>query len=309
MIGDLVAILKKEQGDDAAKKEYCNEEFDTSDDKKKSLEHSIADLEKVIADAEEAISTLASEIEALEDAIAALDKGVATQTEQRKDEHAEFVETLADNNAAKDVLGFAKNRLNKFYNPKMYVPPPKRELSEDEQITVGFGGTLAPTPPPAGIASTGIGLVQDKVAPPPPPEANLAYKKKGEESSGVIAMIDLIVKDLDKEILEMEMTEKEAQKDYEKFMSDASEKRAMDSKAITDKTAAKAATEEDLETNKQAMTSTKTELMETMKYIAGLHAECDWLLKYYDVRASARAGEIEALGKAKDVLNGADYSF
>merc|ERR1719223_829766 len=103
------------------------------------------------------------------------------------------------------------------------------------------------------------------------------------------------------------MTEKEAQKDYEQFMADSAEKRATASKEITDKTAAKAATEEELENNKQALASTNTELMETMKYIAGLHAECDWLLKYYDVRATARTGEIEALGKAKDVLNGADY--
>merc|ERR1719329_106097 len=31
------------------------------------------------------------------------------------------------------------------------------------------------------------------------------------------------------------------------------------------------------------------------------------LMKYYDVRAEARTGEIDAMGKAKDVLNGADY--
>jgi len=125
----------------------------------------------------------------------------------------------------------------------------------------------------------------------------------------VIAMIDLIVKDLEKEILEMEMTEKEAQKDYEKFMADSAEKRAMESKSITDKTAAKAATEEELESNKEAMASTQTGLMETMKYIGALHADCDWLLKYFDVRTQARVGEIEALGKAKDVLSGADYSL
>merc|ERR1719456_2170636 len=122
-------------------------------------------------------------------------------------------------------------------------------------------------------------------------------------------MIDLIVGDLDKEIQESELTEKNAQEDYEQFMKDSAEKRAMESKEITDKTAAKAATEEELETNKDALTSTKTELMETMKYIAGLHADCDWLLKYYDMRKQARAGEINALGKAKDVLKGADYSL
>merc|ERR1719502_1804923 len=122
-------------------------------------------------------------------------------------------------------------------------------------------------------------------------------------------MIDLIVKDLDKEIQESELTEKAAQEDYEQFMKDSAEKRAMESKEIADKTAAKAATEEELEANKEALSSAKTELMETMKYIAGLHADCDWLLKYYDLRKQARAGEINALGKAKDVLKGADYSL
>merc|ERR1719426_592828 len=111
-----------------------------------------------------------------------------------------------------------------------------------------MGGTLAPTAAPGGIAGTGIGLNQ--VAPPPPPEANLAYKKSGESSNGVMAMIDLIVADVDKEIQTMELEEKDGQKDYEAFMSDASEKRALDSKAITDKESAKAENEMSLQANK-----------------------------------------------------------
>merc|ERR1719265_1771331 len=180
---------------------------------------------------------------ALEDGISKLDKAVAEATATRKEEHEDYVSTLAANTAAKDLLAFAKNRLNKFYNPKLYKPPPKRELSEEDRIVVNMGGTLAPTAAPGGIAGTGIGFVQTVTAPPPPPEANLAYKKSGEESNGVIAMIDLLVADIDKENQIMEVEEKDAQKDYETFMSDASEKRAQDSKAITDKTAAKAQTQ------------------------------------------------------------------
>ena len=60
-----------------------------------------------------------------------------------------------------------------------------------------MGGTLAPTAPPAGIAGTGIAALQD--APAPPPESFKAYAKQSEESNGVMAMIDLLVKDLDKE--------------------------------------------------------------------------------------------------------------
>jgi len=236
-----------------------------------------------------------------------LDKSVAEATATRKEEHDDFVATLAANSAAKDLLGFAKNRLNKFYNPKLYKAPAKRQLSEEEQITVANGGTLAPTAAPGGIAGTGIGLNQ--VAPPPPPEANLAYKKSGESSNGVIAMIDLIVADVDKEIQTMEVDEKDAQSDYETFMSDASNKRAEDSKTITDKESAKAETETELQANTDSKKSKTIEAMETAKYIGGLHEECDWLLKYYEERKSARTGEIDALGKAKAVLSGADYSL
>merc|ERR1719482_2588740 len=122
-------------------------------------------------------------------------------------------------------------------------------------------------------------------------------------------LIDLLVADLDKENQTMEVEEKDAQADYESFLSDASEKRAQDSKAITDKESAKAETETQLQADTDSKNSKTVEAMETAKYIGALHEECDWLLKYFDARKSARTGEIDALGKAKAVLSGADYSL
>merc|ERR1711939_851920 len=127
----------------------------------------------------------------------ALDKSVAEATEQRKEENEDFTTLMAQDTAAKELLGVAKNRLNKFYNPKLYKAPPKRELSEEDRITVNMGGTLAPTAAPAGIAGTGVTVLADvsqhnTAKPPPPPEAPGVYKKKSEESGGVIAMIDLL---------------------------------------------------------------------------------------------------------------------
>merc|ERR1740138_985091 len=199
MVDNLVVELKAEQGMDNDKRSYCLAEFDKAEDKKKGLELDISDLGKAIEDGKEQIASSAAQIKALTKGIKDLDKSVAEATETRKEEHDDYVETLAANTAAKDLLEFAKNRLNKFYNPKLYKAPPKRELSEEERITVNMGGTLAPTAAPGGIAGTGIGLTQVGAAPPPPPEANLAYKKSGEESGGVLAMIDLLVADLDKD--------------------------------------------------------------------------------------------------------------
>merc|ERR1719506_532920 len=309
MVDDLIALLHREQGDDDAKKGYCESEFDKSDDTHKALSKNIADLEAAIADGENAIANLKSEIEALEDSIAALDKSVAEATEQRKEEHDAYVEDHTAANTAKDILNFAKNRLQKFYNPKLYKAPPKRELSEEERLTLNMGGTLAPTAPPAGIAGTGIGLVQahDGAAPPPPPAANLAYKKSA--GGGPIAMIDILIKDLDKQIQEMEVTEKDSQADYEKFMKDSAEDRADASRSMTNKEASKAAAEDELLANQGTLKDTRYQLMDTEKYISELHGQCDWLLKMYDMRKGARTKEIDALGNAKDVLKGADYSL
>merc|ERR1712183_1027271 len=107
---------------------------------------------------------------------------VAEATSDRKQEHAENVNTLANDNAAKELIGMAKNRMNKFYNPKLYVAPPPAEA---------------------------MFVQRSGVAPPPPPETFGAYSKKGGESTGVIAMMDMMVADLDKEITETETEEKE----------------------------------------------------------------------------------------------------
>merc|ERR1740130_1391390 len=176
----------------------------------------------------EGIATSKSEIESLEDSIKALDKSVSDTTQQRKDEHEDFSNLIASDSAAKELLAFAKNRLNKFYNPKLYKAPPARVLSDEDRATLAAGGTLAPEAAAGGIAGTGVTVLsqikehsQGVAAPPPPPAAPGAYKKKSEESGGVIAMIDLLIKDLDKEMTVAKAEETNAQGDYETMMKDA----------------------------------------------------------------------------------------
>merc|ERR1719345_14900 len=177
MIDTMVSTLKVEQQDDNDKREYCNAQFDLSDDKKKGLERSVSNLEKAIAKAKEGIAALTEELAALAAGIKAQDKSVAEATEQRKEENEEYSALMASNGAAKEILGFARNRLNKFYSPKLYKAPPKRELSEEERLTLNNGGTLAPTAAPGGIAGTGVEVLAQKDAPPPPPETVGAYAK------------------------------------------------------------------------------------------------------------------------------------
>merc|ERR1719387_1388066 len=273
MIDDMVVLLGKEQEADDKKKEYCAAEFDAADDKKKALERSISDLEKVIEEDKEMVTTLTQEIKDLEDGIVKLDREVAAATEQRKAEHEEFTATLAANQAAMGLIEMAKNRMNKFYNPKLYKAPPT-------------------TAPPT------LFLQQDQSA-----------VQKKQESSGVIAMMDTLKGDLAKEIQEMEFNEKDAQEEYEAMVLDAADKRAADTASVEEKTSVKAGLEDEIVKDGDQKASQEAELMATKKYIADLHADCDWLLDNNETRKEARTNEIDALKKAKAVLSGADYSL
>jgi len=311
LIDNLVVNLKTEQQDDDHKKEYCLAQMDQAGDKQKVLANSISDKESAIADAKEGLATLVEEIAALKAGIAALDKSVAAATEQRKAEAAENSELVKGNSAAKELILFAKNRMNQFYNPKLYKAPPARELSAGDRIYENQGGDI-PTEAAGGIANTGItAFVQlsSVGAPGPPPAVAAAYMKKAEGTSGVIAMMDLLVADLDKEITEAETEEKNAQAEYEQMMTESAAKRTQDSKALTDKEAAHAELGSSLQSIQAEKKATAKELMGTQKYMASLKGECDWLLQYFDARKTARADEIESLGSAKAVLAGADYAL
>merc|ERR1719220_1680152 len=286
MIDEMVATLKIEQADDDHKKEDCNVQLDLTEDKKKVLETSVSDREVAIENAKEGIAKSTEEIAGLKAGIKELDKMVLEATEQRKDENEDFKEKMASNTAAKELLNVAKNRLNKFYNPKLVKSSAAAALFV--QVSVHAHSVKAP---------------------PPPPETFGAYSKKSEDNMGVIAMIDLLIADLDKDMVEAETEEKNAQIDYETTMMNSAVKRVKDSKSLVEKESIKGDLEAALEMHVESKEAEQKKLMATMRYMQSLHLECDWLLKYFDVRKAARSSEIDALGNAKAVLRGADFSL
>mmetsp|Transcript_34290 Transcript_34290/g.60664 ORF Transcript_34290/g.60664 Transcript_34290/m.60664 type:complete len:678 (+) Transcript_34290:75-2108(+) len=269
MIDEMIGTLKEEQSSDDHKVEFCTSQFEVMADKEAALKTGIADIETALAEKEETISALTDEISALKEAITALDTSVAEATETRKAENKEFTTLLAEDSAAKELLGLAKNRLQKFYNPKLYEAPAAAEAAVLLQVA----------------------------------------RHKKEDSSGVLHMIDVLVKDLDKEITVAKAEEEDAQEDYETLMADAKEKRAGDSKALANKESARADLEADLQSLSTEKDSKEKELMGVAQVTAALHSDCDWLMKYFDVRKTARADEVDSLSKAKAVLSGADYSL
>merc|ERR1719198_2256588 len=332
MMDNMVTLLGKEQKEDEAQKEYCEAEFEKSEDEEKELDRKIKGLETEVAEGKEAIAGLKDGIASLLAGIADLDKSVAEATDTRKEEATEYTNTKSQNSAAVQLLEVAKNQLNKFYNPTLYKAPPAQEMTEEERIYAASGGTVT-TAAPGGIAGTGVTAFLDELSfvqvhearrsfgpvsfvqakaslngpPPPPPMAVEAYKKQ--DSGGPVALIDRLKNDLKMEMKEDDMEEEQAQKDYEETMAQSAKKRAQDSKTIVEKEQQMAEAEGLLQKATEAHKSESEELMALKGYVANLHKECDFLLKNFDARKTARTNEIEAIKKAKAVLAGADFSL
>eukprot|EP00811_Abedinium_folium_P028475 NODE_4411_length_1895_cov_2.843891.p1 GENE.NODE_4411_length_1895_cov_2.843891~~NODE_4411_length_1895_cov_2.843891.p1 ORF type:complete len:610 (-),score=253.68 NODE_4411_length_1895_cov_2.843891:65-1783(-) len=294
MINDMIENLHKSQGNDEKKKSWCEDKLGVTNKDKAHFERVISDLESEAEEAKQTLATVKEEIQALQGGVAALDKSVAEATAQRKSEHAEYTDLLAQDAASKQLINFAKNRLNQFYNPKLYKAPEKKELSREGRISESFS-----------FVQVLQRLGRD--APAPAPEAG-SYAKNHEGGTGVIAMLDLLIKDLDKETQEAKVEEKNAQADYEEAMQDASARRAASAKSLTMKTASEASLAERLQALDDQHASTSEKLSQKKENLRVLHEECDWLLQNFDERKEARTSEVDALERAKSVLSGADYA-
>jgi len=121
-------------------------------------------------------------------------------------------------------------------------------------------------------------------------------------------LVDMLVADLDKEMQESEVEEKDAQGDYEKFVQDSAAKRAQDSKSVENKESAKADSEANLVKTEEDLKNKVQEGFDTATVLKDLHLECDWLVNNYVMRKEARAGEVDSLQKAKAILSGADFA-
>merc|ERR1719321_637853 len=231
-IDGMMKVLAEEQKTDDETKTFCSKEISAKDAEPADTEESIASSTAAIEEMTEQSATLASEIASLGKEIKDLDKAVAEATENRKTEHSEFLTFQTENNAALQLIEKAKNRLNKFYRPTLYKEAPKRELTDEEKILAASGRS--------DMIATVAPEMLTQVAPPPPPATWDAYQKKDGKSNGVMALMDMLMKELQDGITESEHEEETAQKDYERLMSDSQASRAKMVESITAKEAAKA---------------------------------------------------------------------
>jgi hypothetical protein len=310
MIDEMIAILTKDNADDAAQKDFCIAELTKSEQEKAATDDKLGALASTLEELADSSAQVADEITALQESVASLDKDVSEATLMRKKEHEEYTATVQSSTIALELIGKAKNRLQKFYNPTLYKAPPKKEMSMEEKIIAS--GSSALVQQEAEFDSSFVQIrslrrAQAKVAPPEAPAGPGPFKKS-EKSAGVLGLMDMVMGEVKTEITEMKMDEKYAQKEYVELMEDSKESRAQDLKSLTENAGTKAELEGSITEAKENQMLTLEQSQNVISTLAKLHGQCDFIIKNFELRLNARTAEIEGLKTAKAVLAGANFS-
>jgi hypothetical protein len=271
-IDDMIAQLLVEKADEIKHKDFCVDEFNKNQLETEKKEREKKDLIAKIEDLEMTIDQLTKAIETLKAEIAEMQVQLKRAGEDREKENKEFQTTVADQRATQKLLQAALTILQDFYGKKEAAALVQRQE-------------------PAG---------------PPPPPGFEAYKKNA-ASGGVMGMIQQIINDAKAMEAEVIRSEEDAQKAYEDFVKETNASIEAKSKDIVNKSETKAKAEGDLVEAKEEKESVMVELEQLSNYNAELHSSCDFILKNFDLRQTARDEEVEALRQAKAILSGAKF--
>jgi septal ring factor EnvC (AmiA/AmiB activator) len=249
------------------------DEFNTNQLQTENKEREKQDLIAKIEDLEMTIKALSEAIATLKSEIAEMQVQLKRAGEDREKQNKEFQMTVADQRETQKLLKAALGVLQDFYGKK--------------------------------AAAASLVQKQEPVGPPPPPGFE-GYKKNA-ASGGVLSMIEQIISDAKAMEAEAIRSEEDAQKAYEDFVKETNASIEAKSKDIVNKSEEKATAEADLVEAQKGKEAVMLELEQLSNYNAQLHQSCDFVLKNFDLRQTARDEEVEALRQAKAILSGAKF--
>jgi len=129
--------------------------------------------------------------------------------------------------------------------------------------------------------------------------------KKNAGSSSVLVMLQHIIDDSKAEEASTVASENAAGAAYQSYTSDSNAAIEAMSKSVINKNEELAKTDANKVLAEGNLRATDADLLSLLKTYQTLHTDCDYLLKYFDVRQQKRAEEVEALQQAAGIFSGA----
>jgi chromosome segregation ATPase len=273
---NMLAELKTQQKNEYEQNERCKKEIDETEDTIKVETRNKQDLEEKNEDLTNTLATLNDEIKTLKQEVSDMEVSLKKAGIDRKAENELYQQSVADQRATITILGMALDRMKEFYAPKLV------------QIK-----THQPVP---GAAAA-----------PPPPKPK-AYEKSG-GASGVLNLLQMVIDDAHREEVDLEADENKAQSMYGEFVGSSTASIEADRASIAEKEKHVAETSGELSKTEESQLA-NGEMLESLDgTLTGLHAECDYVMKYFKLRQQARQEEMDSIEEAKAILSGAKFGL
>lgn len=256
--------------DEVKHKDFCNAEFHTNESQTTEANRKLDALKATQDDLEASIANFETEIKTLTAEIAEMRVELQSATNDRKAESHVFQTAVQDQREMQQILKKAVARMDQFYN-----------------------------------SQEGQAFLQAHSAQGPPPGLSAGGYKKSAGAGGVVGMLQEIIADSKESEMELIKSEQAAITAYQEFVGNSNTGIANRQRATITATENKAAADKELVQAKEDISATLTELEKLAEYNQQLHKSCDFVLKNFETRQTARGEEIEALQQAKSILSGA----
>jgi len=278
-IDQMIADLRKEEQEDIEHRDRCQRAEGKNGNDLEDLQHDIGKAGAHITRLEGEASDLTGKVSTLEGDIARTESEKKAVLKLRNEEVAEFRQALKDDAEAVELLTQTIEALTSFYKRNQI---PLSLLSKDPKYTVD----------------------QDKA--PETTWKGADYGGRKDETHGVVAIIEMIREDVQKEMKTAQADDAKAEVQYEK------ERSAMQ-KTLDAQTAMKLSTEKGLSEVESETASVEEfklgkegdkEAENSLK--ASITGDCSWVKTHFESRRTKRQAEIQGLVDAKDFLAGSE---
>jgi len=273
-IQDMVDKLIKEKEDEIKHKDFCVEELNNNEREIDMKDRDKADLQAKIEDLTMTVDQLSKAIEGLKLEIAEMQVQMKRAGEDREKANKNFQMEIADQRATQKLLTAALGILKGFYE--------KAALVQKKAVASVHQGQAPP---------------QFK-----PMEKNAA-------GGGVMAMMSNIINDAKAMEAEAIRGEEQAQKSYEEFVMETNASIEEKAKDLVNKGEEKGKAEQALVEQKTELEAVMGELEALYNENADLHKSCDFILKNFETRQTAREEEVEALKQSIAMFSGASFAY
>jgi len=272
LITEMIDKLVKEAQEAATHEAFCQEEMGKT---KKAQDDKTMKLDKYTTRVDEGVSKIAElkeAIKALESEVASIDKSQAEATTLRTSENEEYSRASKDFKDSANAVAQAIEVLQNFYG----------------------GSSLIQVASRTKVLSKTTSRSEDSVA----------DSKQGDAANAIISILEVAQEDFTNLLAEVQATEDEAAKAYDKLTTENKISKAAKLAEAKAKKSELKSVSSSVEMSKEDQSATSQELDAVLAYFDKLKPECESKAMSYEEKKAAREAEIEGLKEALNILSG-----